>query len=77
MQVASFWLNPTNPQTRGVRPAEIRQLFPGCSFKFERITLAPPITRRLARIGKLDLLHLLYGELLIPQAVWNEVVVKG
>ena len=31
----------------------------------------------LARIGKLDLLQRLYGELLIPQAVWNEVVVKG
>ncbi|MDP1545330.1 MAG: DUF3368 domain-containing protein [Anaerolineales bacterium] len=31
----------------------------------------------LARIGKLDLLHRLYGELLIPQAVRHEVVVKG
>lgn len=31
----------------------------------------------LARIGKLDLLHRLYGELLIPQAVWRELVVKG
>ena len=31
----------------------------------------------LARIGKLDLLRRLYGELVIPQAVWNEVTVKG
>ncbi len=31
----------------------------------------------LARIGKLDLLHDLYGELIIPEAVWREVVVDG
>lgn len=31
----------------------------------------------LARIGRLDLLETLYGELLIPQAVWEEVVVRG
>lgn len=31
----------------------------------------------LARIGKLDLLHQLYGELIIPQAVWQEVVLDG
>ena len=31
----------------------------------------------LVRIGELDLLHRLYNELLIPQAVWHEVVVKG
>ncbi len=31
----------------------------------------------LARIGKLDLLHELYGELTIPEAVWQEVVVDG
>jgi ubiquinone/menaquinone biosynthesis C-methylase UbiE len=46
-----FWLNPTNPQTRGVRPAEIRSLFPGCRFEFQRITLAPPIARRLVPIS--------------------------
>jgi SAM-dependent methyltransferase len=43
-----FWLNPTNPQTRGIRPPEIRLLFPGCDYGFHRITLAPPIARRLA-----------------------------
>ena len=31
----------------------------------------------LARIGRLDLLHRLYKELHIPQAVWNEVVLKA
>ncbi|MFH1992497.1 MAG: hypothetical protein ABIK98_08835 [Pseudomonadota bacterium] len=31
----------------------------------------------MACIGKLNLLNQLYGELLIPEAVWNEVVVEG
>jgi len=31
----------------------------------------------LARIGRLDLLRQLYGELLIPEAVWHEVVIEG
>jgi len=31
----------------------------------------------LARIGKLDLLQQLYGELIVPDAVWKEVVVEG
>jgi ubiquinone/menaquinone biosynthesis C-methylase UbiE len=43
-----FWINPTNPQTHGIRPAEIRALFPQCSFTFRKITLAPPISRLLA-----------------------------
>ena len=43
-----YWLNPTNPNAKGIRPAEIRVLFPGCRSSFHRITLAPPITRRLA-----------------------------
>lgn len=46
-----FWLNPTNPQTRGIRPAEIRHLFPRCRFEFHKITLAPPITRRLVKVS--------------------------
>jgi ubiquinone/menaquinone biosynthesis C-methylase UbiE len=46
-----FWLNPTNPQTRGVRPVEIKRLFPNCSYEFHRITLAPPIARRLVPIS--------------------------
>ena len=31
----------------------------------------------LARIGDLDLLRQLYGKLLIPEAVWREVVTRG
>lgn len=31
----------------------------------------------LARIGELKLLHELYGKLMIPDAVWQEVVVDG
>jgi predicted nucleic acid-binding protein len=31
----------------------------------------------LVRIGKLGLLHQLYGELVIPEAVWKEVVIEG
>ena len=46
-----FWLNPTNPHTRGIRPPEIRGLFPGCRFVFKRVTLAPPITRWLVRVS--------------------------
>jgi ubiquinone/menaquinone biosynthesis C-methylase UbiE len=46
-----FWLNPTNPQTRGIRPAEIRRLFPNCKYQFYRVTLAPPLTRKLAPIS--------------------------
>jgi ubiquinone/menaquinone biosynthesis C-methylase UbiE len=40
-----FWTNPLNPQTRGLRKAEIRALFPGCQFVFQRITLAAPLAR--------------------------------
>jgi hypothetical protein len=46
-----FWLNPTNPQTEGIRPSEIRTLFPGCDFEFRRITLAPPLARRLVPVS--------------------------
>jgi len=31
----------------------------------------------LARIGRLELLHKLYGEICVPDAVWQEVVVAG
>lgn len=43
-----FWLNPTNPATRGVRISRLRELFPGCKLYVQRITLAPPLARRLA-----------------------------
>ncbi|MEW5938039.1 MAG: class I SAM-dependent methyltransferase [Chloroflexota bacterium] len=47
-----FWLNPTNPQTRGLRPKEIKELFPSCRIVFQRITLAPPIARRLVPFSR-------------------------
>lgn len=42
-----FWLNPTNRATRGVQPTEIKLLFPNCRYRFHRMTLAPPIARRV------------------------------
>jgi ubiquinone/menaquinone biosynthesis C-methylase UbiE len=46
-----FWLNPSNPQTHGLRPAEIRQLFPSCAFEFRKTTLAPPLARKLVPLS--------------------------
>ena len=46
-----FWWNPTNPQTAGIKPKEIKELFPGCEFVFRKITLAPPIARRIVPIS--------------------------
>ena len=46
-----FWLNPTNRQTHGIRPAEVRELFPGCRIEFHRITLAPPLARRIVPVA--------------------------
>ena len=46
-----FWINPTNAQTRGIPPSEIRGLFQNCTFEFHKITLAPPIARRLVPIS--------------------------
>lgn len=40
--------NPANPDVRGVKKAEIQRLFPGCNISLRRLTLAPPIARRLA-----------------------------
>jgi ubiquinone/menaquinone biosynthesis C-methylase UbiE len=43
-----FITNPTNPDTRGLGREEIRRLFAGCTVRFHRTTLAPPIARRIA-----------------------------
>lgn len=41
--------NPWNPDVRGVTKGEIvRDLFPGCNIKLRRLTLVPPLARRLA-----------------------------
>ena len=42
--------NPKNPHVRGIGAREIRSLFPGCAVQLKRITLAPPIARRLVPI---------------------------
>jgi ubiquinone/menaquinone biosynthesis C-methylase UbiE len=46
-----FWWNPSNKNARGIRPSEVRRLFPGYKTIFRRVTLAPPITRRLVSIS--------------------------
>jgi ubiquinone/menaquinone biosynthesis C-methylase UbiE len=42
--------NPMNPHVRGIRAREVRQLFPSCAVTLRRITLAPPIARRVVPI---------------------------
>ena len=40
--------NPRNPQTRGLRVAEIRALFPACRVELQSAVLAPPLSRAIA-----------------------------
>ncbi len=42
--------NPANPDVRGVPLRRIRELFPDGRLSFERVTLAPPIARRVVRL---------------------------
>ena len=44
-----FVKNPRNPDVRGITKRDIRDLFPGCDVELERVTLAPPLSRTLAR----------------------------
>jgi ubiquinone/menaquinone biosynthesis C-methylase UbiE len=44
--------NPKNPDVRGVKLQEIRQLFPLCTIKAKAVTLAPPIARRLCKLTR-------------------------
>jgi ubiquinone/menaquinone biosynthesis C-methylase UbiE len=46
-----FVNNPANHDVRAVRKEEIDRLFPGCKVFTERVTLAPPLARRLARFS--------------------------
>ncbi len=46
-----FVNNPANPDVTAVGSKEIRSLFRGCRVDLKRITLAPPITRRLAPLS--------------------------
>ena len=40
--------NPGNLDVRGIKKEEIKRLFSGCSIHLNRITLAPPIARKIA-----------------------------
>ena len=42
--------NPHNRDVRGVPLARVRQLFPLASMQYQRVTLAPPIARRVCRL---------------------------
>ena len=42
--------NPRNRDVRGVPLARVRQLFPLASMQYQRVTLAPPIARRVCRL---------------------------
>jgi len=42
--------NPENPDVRGVPIRRIRELFPEGRMRYWRLTLAPPIARRVCRI---------------------------
>ncbi len=43
-----FCNNPWNPNVKGVGLSEIKDLFPESALKYSRITLAPPLARKLA-----------------------------
>lgn len=44
-----FVNNPWNREVRGVGKGEIYQLFPGCRYHCERLTLAAPLARKLGK----------------------------
>jgi SAM-dependent methyltransferase len=46
--VYDFWVNPRNRDVRPLSRGEVRRLFPGCTFNWRRVTLAPPLLRLLA-----------------------------
>jgi SAM-dependent methyltransferase len=43
--------NPRNPDVRGVPVSRLRELFPHGRLRSRRVTLAPPLARRVARFG--------------------------
>ncbi len=43
--------NPANDDVRGVTKREIKTLFPECDIYLERLTLAPPLGRPVARVS--------------------------
>jgi ubiquinone/menaquinone biosynthesis C-methylase UbiE len=47
-----FWLNPLNSDTVGITRSRVQELFPGCRPMLKRVTLAPPLARRVARVSQ-------------------------
>ncbi len=45
--------NPRNPNVRGVRAKDVHALFPGYSARTRRVTLLPPLARRLVPVSHL------------------------
>lgn len=43
--------NPRNPNVRGIGASEISGLFPDCRIDLRRVTLAPPLARRLVPVS--------------------------
>ncbi len=43
--------NPGNPNVRGIDAAEIRSLFSGCGVTLQKVTLAPPLARRIVPVS--------------------------
>lgn len=44
--------NPRNPNTRALGAAEIQRLFPDCDVRLRRVTLAPPLARRVIPLSR-------------------------
>jgi SAM-dependent methyltransferase len=43
--------NPRNKNVRGIPSSEIRSLFPDCNIQLRRVTLAPPLARRIVPVS--------------------------
>jgi len=52
--------NPANPDVRGIGKHEIERLFPQCPATYAKVTLLPPLARRLARLS-FTAAHLLHS----------------
>ena len=46
-----FWVNPGNREVQPLGVKDIRRLFPGSNIDARRVTLAPPLARRLASVS--------------------------
>jgi len=46
-----FWVNPRNPDVQALGMKDIERLFPGAEIDAKRVTLAPPIARRVAGVS--------------------------